>query len=295
MGLPFMEIEGEYIPFPCVAEVKLDGEFQYVIKKHGKLYLANKPEHGRIRTDMPALGSIDIPDDSVLLGELVWGAGSNFYDFMRHKLEPDLNLAIFGCLRYDGEDIWQTHNYIDTRKLLEEQTFWNSNVAIAPRMVCRSQDELDRYFQKVVSQGFEGIVIKDPLAKYTNGVTGRWAKRKYTADSDLVIIGFQSGSKKAKTLSIWVGHMVDGKIEPLTHVGGGFGVNTVTKESMLKILEGMVTGKTGDDYHVEPRIVVTVKHYGAIRNADGSVSSLRHPQFKCIRLDKTAEQIDTIV
>jgi len=54
-GLPFMEIEGEGFTFPCRAEIKLDGEFSYVIKKEGKLYLANKKEHGRMRSEMPVL------------------------------------------------------------------------------------------------------------------------------------------------------------------------------------------------------------------------------------------------
>ena len=58
-GLPFMEIRGEGFTYPCRVEPKLDGEFSYVIKKEGKLYLANKPEHGRIRMEMPVLDEIE--------------------------------------------------------------------------------------------------------------------------------------------------------------------------------------------------------------------------------------------
>ncbi len=292
-GLPFMEIEGEHIPFPCLAEVKMDGEFQYVIKKHGDIFLANKPEHGRIRTDMPVT-KLDIPDDSVFLGELVYGAGTNFYDFLSHKLDPDLNLAIFGCLKYDGEEIWKTQDYLAARKLLESLTFYNKKVSLVPKAICRNQQELDAFFNRVVSMGFEGIVIKDPLSKYIDGQTGRWAKRKFMADNDFVIMGYQSGSRRAKTLSILVGHRVDNKLQRLTYVGGGFGANTVPKETLLPILQSITTGNKGDEFYVTPKIVVTVKHYGVIRNADGTVNSLRHPQFKCIRFDKAVHQIDTI-
>ncbi len=291
-GLPFMEIEGQRIPFPCLAEPKMDGEFQYVVKKQGQIYLVNKKEHGRIRTDMPVTNSIDIPDDSVLLAELVYGAGTNFYDFLSHKLDPDLNLAVFGCLKYDGQEIWKTNDYLATRKLLESQTFYNKKVSLIPKAICRNQQELDSFYNLVVSKGFEGIVIKDPLSKYIDGQTGRWAKRKFVADNDFVIMGYQSGTKRAKNLSILVGHQVDGRIKRLTYVGGGFKLHE--KDALLGALKTITTGHSGDEYYVQPKIIVTVKHYGVIRNADGTVNSLRHPQFKCIRFDKAVHQIDTI-
>jgi len=290
-GLPFMEFRGLHIPFPCISEPKMDGEFQYIIKRKGKVYLANKKEHGRIRTDMPVT-QLDIPDDSILLGELIWGNGDNFYDFLRHKLDPNLNLAIFGCLRWGGEDVWKHYDYLETRKLLESHQFNNKKVCLVPRTICRNRKELDSFFNLVTSKGFEGIVIKDPLSKYIDGETGRWAKRKYEADNDFAIIGFQSGTKRAKNLSILVGHKVNGKIERLCYVGGGFKLHE--KEALLGALKTIISGRNGDEYHVEPKIVVTVKHYGVIRNTDSSIHSLRHPQFKCIRFDKTVEQIDTI-
>jgi len=291
-SLVFMEIEGEHIPFPCVAEPKLDGEFQYIIKRKGQVYLANKKEHGRLRTDMPVTNSIDFPDDSVFLGELVYGAGTNFYDFLSHKLDSDLNLALFGCLRYDGNDVWKHNDYLATRKLLESQTFYNKKVSLIPRAICRNQQELDAFYNRVVGQGFEGIVIKDPLSKYIDGSTGRWAKRKFMADNDFVIMGYQSGTRRAKNLSILVGHRVDGRIQRLTYVGGGF--KLYEKDALLGALKTITTGHNGDEYYVQAKIVVTVKHYGVIRNADGGVNSLRHPQFKCVRFDKTVMQIDTI-
>ncbi len=291
-GLPYMDIRGVDITFPTVAEIKLDGEFQYVVKKQGQVYLVNKKEHGRIRTEMPVTDSIDCPDNTVFLGELVYGAGTSFYDFLSHKLSPDLNLALFSCLRYNGEDIWQTYNYAWTRKLLESQKFYNKQVCLIPNRICHNQAELDDFYNKVVAQGFEGIVAKHPLSKYFNGESHDWTKRKHVADNEFVIMGYQSGTRRAKTLSILVGHRLNGKIERLTYVGGGF--KAVEKEQMLNVLKTIVTGHNGDEYYVQPKIVVTVQHYGVIRNADGTVNSLRHPQFKCVRFDKTVEQIDTI-
>jgi len=290
--VPFMEIRGLYIPFPNIVEPKYDGEFAYLVKKNGVTFLANKKEYGRIRTDLAVTNSIDIPEDSIFTAELIWGRGTNFYDFLRHKLSDDFNLAVFGCLKYAGEDVWKQNDYIETRKLLESQTFYNKKVLLAPKVICHNKQELDGYFHLVTAQGYEGIVIKDPLSKFVDGETGRWAKWKHQADNDFAIIGFQSGSKRAKTLSVLVGYRLDGKIQRLTYVGGGFKIDE--KEAILAVLKTIISGHSGDEYYVEPKIVITVQHYGIIRNEDGTINSLRHPQFKCVRFDKTVEQIDEL-
>ncbi len=291
-GLPFMKIRGEAVTFPCVAEIKFDGEFQYLISQGKKVYLVNKEEHGRIRTDMPVT-NIDIPDNSVFLAELIYGKGNlNFYDFLRHKLSEDLNLAVFGCLRIEGQDIWKDYTYAQARQVLEQQKFYNGKVVLVPRFVAYNQTQLDDYYNRVIAQGFEGIVIKDPLSKYIDGETGRWVKRKFETENDLVICGFESGSKRAKTLSVLVGHRLDGKIVPITHVGGGF--KAEQKDALLKVLQANVTHREGAEYMVNPTIVVKVKHYGAIRDENGIIHSLRHPQFQGFRPDKAIEEVDTL-
>lgn len=295
-GLPFMEIEGQGFTFPCRAEIKLDGEFQYVIKRKGKLYLANKPEHGRIRTDMPVLNEIEdkIPDDSVFLAELVWGRGDDFYAFARHKLDPNCSLGFFGCVRFAGKQIWNDWTYVATRDLLEQQKFYTPNAVLIPSVIVANEQELDDLYEIIVNGGYEGLIAKTPESKYTNKVTYEWTKRKYETEGDFVIMGYQSGTKRAKMLSVLVGHLVDGVVVPLSYVGGGFGIDTVPKETMLTVLQGIVTGNKGDEIYVEQKLVVEIKYSGVIRKEDGSVNSLRHPQFKCVRMDKSVEHIDTV-
>jgi len=291
-----MEIEGEGFTYPCRVEIKLDGEFSYVIKKEGKLYLANKKEHGRIRVEMPVLNEIEskIPDDSVFLAELVWGGGKDFYDFARHKLDPNCSLGFFSCLEYAGRQLWNNLTYTATRNFLEQLKFYTPNAVLIPSVIVADQQELDDLYQIVIDGGYEGIITKTPESKYINGITYEWTKRKFETEGDFVIIGFQSGTKRAKTLSILVGHRVNGEIVPLSYVGGGFGSKTVMKETMLTVLNGMVTGHKGDEVYVDQKIVVEVKYNGVIRNEDGSVNSLRHPQFKGIRLDKSIDGVDTV-
>lgn len=290
-GLPFMKIIGEYPVYPCVAEIKYDGEFNYLISRD-KNYLANKKEHGRIRTEMPCTSMV-IPNDSVFIGELIHGNGTNFYDLLRHKLTEDLRLGIFGVLRLDGIDVWKSLTYVEQRKILESQTFYNDRVFLVPSFKAPDEIQLKNIFDNVCLKRFEGIVIKDPTSKYISGETGRWVKWKKDYDADLVIMGFMTGTKRAKKLSLLLGHKSpDGTIQAITHCGGG--LKDVEKDIILAQLQKHVIGKVKDDYLVEPKIVVTIKHNGIISNADGSVSSLRHPRFKTIRQDKTVGQIDTI-
>jgi len=291
-----MAIRGEDFTYPCRVEIKLDGELQYVIKQKGKLYLANKQEHGRIRTEMPVLDEIEdkIPDDSIFLAELVWGDGKDFYQFARHKLDPNCGLGFFSCLKYSGHQIWNNLTYAATREFLEQLKFYSPNAVLIPSVIVADQQELDDLYQMVVDGGYEGIIAKTPESKYFNGTTYEWTKRKFETEGDFAVIGFQSGTKRAKTLSILIGHRVNGEIVPLSYVGGGFGKNTVPKEAMLTVLNGMITGHKGEEVHVEPKLVVKVKYNGVIHNPDGSVNSLRHPQFRDIRLDKTVEHIDTV-
>jgi DNA ligase-1 len=155
-----------------------------------------------------------------------------------------------------------------------------------------NQAELDTLFKKVVALGYEGLVLKQPKSTYFDGDSHEWAKMKHVADLDLAIVGFQTGTKKAKKLSVMVAYQKDGQLVNLTHVGGGF--ELAEKDALLPLLQKDAIGKVGIDEMVTPKYVATIQHYGIIHNADGTISSLRHPQFKCLRPDKTIAQVDTL-
>ena len=93
-------------------------------------------------------------------------------------------------------------------------------------------------------------------------------------------------------MSVLVGYRLNGTIQRLTYVGGGFTLEQ--KNDFLGVLNDTIIAKNGDECLVDPRIVITVKHYGVIRNDKGEIHSLRHPQFKQWREDKTIDQIDTL-
>jgi ATP-dependent DNA ligase len=229
----------------------------------------------------------------VFLAELIYGAGKNFYDFARNKLTDELSLVVFDCLRLNGVDIYKTQNYAARRKICEQQTFYTPRVILVPRQIVTNRAEFDTYYNKIVAQGFEGVVAKYPTSMYFTGEQDDWTKVKHEADCDLAVIGYQTATKTVKNLSLYLGHMVSGQIVPLTHCGGG--ITNDLKTELLGKLQAKRTHTIKDDHFVKPEMVVTITHNGTVYNADGTVSSLRHPRFKCVREDKTISQIDEVV
>ena len=106
-------------------------------------------------------------------------------------------------------------------------------------------------------------------------------------------MGFEDmDANRIKTISLLLGHKVNNEIVPISHCGGG--LTESNKAIYMNLLRPKVVGKSGRDYLVKPEYVVTVKHSGIIRDSQGNVSSLRAPQFKCPRPDKTVAEVDTI-
>jgi ATP-dependent DNA ligase len=287
-NLPFMEIAGNHIIYPCIAEIKFNGEFQYLINDGTGTYLVNKREYGRIRTDMKVT-NIKIPEHSVFCGELIYGDGKVFQDFQRHKLTDDLKLVIFQVLKLNKQEIWKVANYTDQRKILEKQIFYNNDVFLVPNFKITNRNQFDDIFDRIVTkQGYEGLVTKDPLSPYINGETGRWYKEKFKGYANLAIMGF----KVIKDISLLLGHQVNGQLVPICHCGGG--MKDDEKETFLRVLRPLAIDKVGQDYMVKPKIVIRIKHGGVIRDANGNVSSLTSPQFEEVLVDKTLKEVDNI-
>jgi DNA ligase-1 len=65
----------------------------------------------------------------------------------------------------------------------------NSHVKIIPQTVCKSEDHLQKYLDKIVSLKGEGIIVKDPTKPYHTGRSPHILKVKETYDMEGRIIG----------------------------------------------------------------------------------------------------------
>ena len=157
-------------------------------------------------------------------------------------------------------------------------------VYVVPKMMVdldtpEGQAQFTEFNNDTVAAGYEGIMIKDPLATYRTKRTDAWMKIKPFITVDLEVIGIEPGkpeSKFAHTLGGLVCRGVDqGKTVEVT-VGGGY-----TEELRDEIWANKLTviGRT-----------VEIKGDALTKSQDGDTWSLRFPVFMGFRDDKTAEK-----
>jgi DNA ligase-1 len=86
------------------------------------------------------------------------------------------------------------------------------------------QQYLAEFFEAAVSQGYEGIMIKDPAAPYECKRTSSWLKWKPTITVDLTIVGFEQGTGRNEgRLGAIICEGVDDGRDIRVNVGSGFG------------------------------------------------------------------------
>ena len=158
-------------------------------------------------------------------------------------------------------------------------------VYVIPKMMVNldtpeGQSQFREFNNDTVAAGYEGIMIKDPLAKYRTKRTDAWMKIKPWITVDLEVVGVESGKPESKYKSTLGGLLCRGvdqgkAIEVM--VGGGY-----SDELRNEIWDNRdtVIGRT-----------VEVKGDALTKSQDGDTWSLRFPVFQGFRDDKQAEQL----
>ncbi len=237
--------------------------------------------------------------------------------------ELPLHLFAFDLLYYNGED-YLDKPYEERRKKLEEVIQGNGTIRLADRIIATTPQEIDRYFEDVVSNGLEGIVAKDLKARYIAGARKfSWIKMKrsykgeLTDTVDLVIVGYYTG--KGSRAEFGFGGLLaavynDKKdmFETITKIGTGFTEQMM--QDFKKMLEKIKVEKKParvdaliePDFWVVPKYVITVKAdeitkspmHTAGRHEENGVEvgyALRFPRIVGggIREDKSPEEATT--
>jgi len=306
---------------PHVGEEKLDGH-------RGLLHFGKNLDRGyltstnkSVKTGLPGECGLNVPqltddlrifqlmDYTVLDGELVVPG----YDFESVQTItgslPENAIAwqeeheyavlrVFDMLFYNGKDLRDLG-------LLQRKDFMFGLLASAqfefvediPSVVGTDHEE---WFNKVVADGGEGLILKDPYGKYGKG----WTKWKKVEHYDVVVMGFTEGTKKYRDMfgAVIFGAYVDGKLQQFGKCSGmedgivsWYGPDGVTpvkpNSEGCRLIPSQDIQPDGSRawFHVmrEELIgtVVEVKCNGLTKHGN-----LRHPQFHRVRPDKGAEQ-----
>jgi len=181
--MPVQKYRGEIknIKYPCYISLKLDGELQYLIVKNHKAISVNKSKYGRIRLDYNITKEAEKLPDGIYLGELYWNEGKtieDFHSFLSHKTDNNLKLAIWGVLEYQGEkNIITERNYEilkEIRKYLKNAQF----ISIITYYIVKNEKELKEIADKILKEGWEGVVIRNLNQTYNEGQSLNWIKIK---------------------------------------------------------------------------------------------------------------------
>jgi DNA ligase-1 len=152
-------------------------------------------------------------------------------------------------------------------------------------------------FNESISQGYEGLMLKDPMSIYTVGRRGKnWVKLKKELDTlDVVIVASERGhGKRANIFSDYIFAIWDN--DELKTIGKAYsGLTDKELSDMNTKLKDVTVKDEGWRIIVKPEIVIEVAFNG-IQKSERHESgyALRFPRIKRIREDKSIEQADNI-
>ena len=271
---------------PKIAEVKYDGLRLIAMVENGEIkYLsrAGKPldYHGIFDAELLLIEKHIGP--FVLDGEAL---STNFNESMQSK--GTKNTEVRERLRFMAFDImsmdhWRTQNSTVTQTIrsqwIEKLTKSLGLVKIVKSeyQICTNYAQIRAFYDRVCRAGGEGLIIKDPNARYEWKRVPAWTKWKPVFDYDLEIVGFYEGKGHFKGML------------------GGFKLKG-TDGASGKYIEvecgGGLSKKQRIDYWMNTSKLLgkTVKLEGKgicqAKNAPANVFSVREPVFIEVRTDK---------
>jgi DNA ligase 1 len=200
----------------------------------------------------------------------------------------------FDVLHLDGEDLIDapaSERFARLERLVPVS-------ARVPREAVDGTEGAQAFFERLVADGHEGVVVKSLSAPYAAGRRGAgWVKVKPRHTLDLVVLAIEwgSGRRRGKLSNIHLGAR-----DPDT---GGFVMLGKTFKGMTdEMLDwqterflALETRREGHVVHVKPEQVVEIAFDGLQRSSryPGGLA-LRFARVLRYRDDKTAEEADTI-
>lgn len=281
-----------------VIQTKLDGSFVYLsIPREGAVeaITRNGSTYPTWFAEMLAEGISEASRGIVIVGELLVYNNQTDETYPRTIGNGKLNSILQGGEREASDyfdviawDVLTQEEFSEAKsnqpyfvrlERLHNLSAWR--VVPVETVWVKSLDEAFKFNQRMLAQGLEGSVLKDPSETWKNGTSKKMVKLKIEAEIDLKIIGFTEGSGKASgMLGALQCESSCGKVK--VDVGSGF-----TDKQRQEIWNNK-------EQHIGKVVVIKAND---ILTKDGSdVYSLFLPIHLEIRTDKTeADSFEKIV
>lgn len=245
------------------------------------------------------------------------------HDIAQTATEFPLKLVLFDILYLDGQSLLDQpeRNRLEIlEKLIKAGK--SELLSVAEQVKIETPDQLEAYFNKSITAGLEGVVVKRPDARYQPGKRNfNWIKLKRTQRGkledtiDAVVLGYYHG--KGKRAGFGIGAILVGvfdtkndRFETIAKIGTGLSddswVALKSKCDALAVKSAphnvVVPKELAPDVWVAPEMVVVVLadeitrspvHTAGI-DGDKPGYALRFPRFVEYRIDKKGPEATSV-
>ncbi len=200
--------------------------------------------------------------------------------------------------------------YTRRRKMLEKIVrVVEGRVGVVEQKVLDKKDEIQKFLDKAVRIGHEGLLAKDLNSNYRAGRREfLWLKLKPTVETlDLVVVGAHYGKgKRAGVFGSYVLAARDeetGRYRTVTRCGSGFtdedlkDLTKMFKKIQIKRPHEEVDMEIETDAYFEPRVVFEIAYEEIQVSPEEKHTSgmgLRFPRYLRVREDRRPEEITTV-
>ena len=323
LAQPMNEKTLKNIKFPAFSQLKADGMrcIAFITSNNVRMFSRNGTEIicEPLKNTLMTIGQIEenLLSDNVALmldGELICYKDNKLLDRKTSNgicnkvlkgtaSENELNLIqmqLWDIVRVDSntfsplEDKSYEKRLEDLYSILNMSIF--SKLEVIPTEVVNSMEEALEHFQKMLSQGLEGTILKNQDAKWSNTRSKDLVKLKEENTIDLLVVDIEEGSGDFEGgLGAIICETSDKKLR--VRVGTGFSfedrgfVNDLSNGKkvvkQIKSLEEVSKNYLGK--------IVEVKYNQIIKSKGKDEMSLFLPRLVCVRNDKsTANSIEEI-
>jgi DNA ligase-1 len=320
-----------------VAE-KIPGKLGIETKYDGERIQAHKTKDGRITLFSRRMDTIteQYPDvvkylqeqvsakEFVIEGEVVAidkdGKSLHFQVLMQRKRKTDIEeyvkkvpvqLKLFDLLYYNGKSFLH-ESYATRTEQLAKIVTKGKHLILADKIVTDDLEEVHKFFEKMLKEKQEGIMIKGLDSEYQAGTRGwnwiKWKKEYHTEmidTFDLVVVGaFHGKGKRSGTYGALLCACYNDKndtFETITKLGTGL-TDEMLEELPKKLKKYQLNHKPArvvvsdikPEVWFEPALVVEVLAAEITKSPSHAAGlALRFPRFVKLREDKKAEQATT--
>jgi DNA ligase-1 len=225
------------------------------------------------------------------------------YDIEKLEKELPIELNIFDVIYYNGKSLI-SEPFLERRKIIEKIIKVTPyKIRLAEQIITDSEDEAEKFYNRALEEGQEGVMVKNLGAIYKPGARiGYAVKLKPDArELDLVITGAEWGTgKRAGWLTSFDVSCRDENDE-LLEVGK---VSTGLKEKkeeglsfedLTELLKPLITKEDGKKVSVKPEVVVMVGYQDIQKSPTyDSGFALRFPRMVRLRPDRGLGDLATV-